>query len=99
MFCYGRAPVFDEAFFGSAFGERVREFSLEHGSLGLRVEVVTRGGERLDTLELTALETGTRLVTRDERLVFLPYAQIAHVDVSPLRDHRVAGFQLLTKSA
>jgi hypothetical protein len=35
-----------------------------------------------------------RLVTRDGRLVLLPYGRIAHVDVSLLRDHRVASFEL-----
>jgi hypothetical protein len=99
MLCYVRASVFDEAFFdGPGFAGRVREFTTEQGTLGFRVEVVTLSGERLDTLNIEADETGVRLATRDDRLVFLPYAQIAHVDVSPLRDHRTVGFQLSTGS-
>jgi hypothetical protein len=91
--------VFDEVFFGSEFPERVQEFSREHGGLGVRVDVVTLSGERLDALEIVAVEAGARLVTREERLVFLPYAQIAHVDVSLLRDHRMAGFEFPPSSA
>jgi hypothetical protein len=86
--------VYDEAFFGREFADRVREFSHEHEGLGVRVEVVTLEGERLDVLEIVAGDTGVRLVTRDDRLVFLPYAHIAHVDVSLLRDHRIASFEL-----
>jgi hypothetical protein len=91
--------VFDSAFFdGPGFAARVREFILKEDTLGARVEVVTLSGERLDTLEIEPTKSGARLITRDDRLVFLPYAQIAHVDVSPLRDHRTAGFQLSTSS-
>ena len=86
--------VFDMAFFGGSFAERVREFSREHDDTHVRLEVVTLTGERLDALNLRAAETGTSLSTRDDRLVFLPYAQIAYVDVAILKDHRVTGFQL-----
>jgi len=86
--------MFDMAFFGGSFAERVREFSREHDDTHVRLEVVTLTGERLDALTLRAAETGTSLSTRDERLVFLPYAQIAYVDVAILKDHRVTGFQL-----
>ena len=86
--------VFDMAFFGGAFAERVREFSRDHDDAHVRLEVVTLSGERLDALELSAVETGIRLSSRDERLVFLPYAQVAFVEVAILKDHRVPGFQL-----
>jgi hypothetical protein len=91
--------VFDRAFFGEEFETRVREFSREHEGLGVRVEIVTLEAERLDVLELHTVDTGVRLVTRDDRLVFLPYASIAHLDVSLLRDHRIAGFELSAPSA
>ena len=87
-------PVFDESFFEKEFAKRAREFSREHGGLGVRLEFVTREGERLDVLEMKSSGDGVRLVTRDERLVFLPYGEIAHVDVSLLRDHRVDSFEL-----
>ena len=86
--------MLDKAFFdGTEFSGRVRDFTVEEGTLGVRVEVVTLNGERLDTLAIETAETEARLITRDDRLVFLPYAQIAHVDVSPLRDHRTTSFR------
>ncbi len=86
--------MFDVAFFGGAFAERVREFSHEHDDAHVRLEVLTLTGERLDAVQLSAVETGATLSTRDERLIFLPYSQIAYVEVAILKDHRVAGFQL-----
>ena len=88
------APVFDAAYFEGAFAERLREYSRDHDDAHLRLEVVTFTGERLDALELRAAETGASLSTRDDRLIFLPYAQIAYVDVAILKDRRVPGFQL-----
>ena len=88
--------MFDIAFFGAAFAERVQEFSRDHGDANVRLEVVTLTGERLDALQIRAVETGTRLSTRDDRLVFLPYPHIAYIDVSILQDHRIPGFQLST---
>ena len=90
--------MFDESFFGKEFAKRAREFSRERGGLGVRVELVTDGGERLDVLEMKASNDGIRLVTRDERLVFLPYAHLAHVDVALLRDHRIEAFELSASS-
>ena len=86
--------MFDVAFFGGSFAERVREFSRDHDDAEVRLEIVTLNGERLDAVELRAIDTGTSLSTRDERLVFLPYSQIAYVDVGILEDRRVAGFRL-----
>jgi len=82
------------AFFSGPFAERVRAFSHNYNDANVRLEVVTLTGERLDTLQLSAVESGTRLSTRDERLVFVPYAHIAHLDVAILKDHRIAGFEL-----
>jgi hypothetical protein len=50
-------------------------------------------------LEIGAADSGLRLVTRDDRLVFVPYANIAHLDVSLLRDHRITSFDLASMSA
>lgn len=86
--------MFDKAFFEREFAENAREFSRERGGLGVRVEVVTRAGDRIDALEIDATDSGVRIVTRDERLVLLPYKEVAHVDVSLLRDHRVESFEL-----
>ena len=66
--------MFDaDFFFGRGFLERVQEFHLEHEHGSLRVEIVTVTGERIDTLQLKAVENGARLYTREDRLVFLPY--------------------------
>jgi hypothetical protein len=86
--------VFDMAYFGGAFAERVREFTQDHNNAHVRLELVTLNGERLDALQLRADEKGTSISTRDDRLVFLPYSLIAYVDVAILRDHRIPGFQL-----
>ena len=86
--------MFDMGFFSGAFAERVREFSHAHNDASVRLEVVTLTGERLDALQLSAVETGARLSTRDDRLVFLPYTHIAYLDVAILKDHRIEGFQL-----
>jgi hypothetical protein len=90
--------VFDETFFGKDFAKRAGAFSREHGGLGVRVEFVTRSGERLDVLTIKATKDGATMITRDDRMVFLPYAQIAHVDVALLRDHRIAAFEFPTDS-
>jgi len=90
--------MFDETFFGKDFTKRAGKFSREHGGLGVRVEFVTRDGARLDVLTIEATNDGARLITRDDRMVFLPYGQIAHVDVSLLRDHRIAAFEFPTSS-
>jgi hypothetical protein len=92
------APVFDMAFFGMAFAERVQEFSRDHEGANVRLEIVTLTGERLDALEIRVLENGTRVYTRDDRLVFLPYPHIGYIDVSILQDHRIPGFRLSTGS-
>jgi hypothetical protein len=90
--------VFDMAFFGGAFAERVRSFSHEHDDAHVRLEVVTPNGERHDALQLTAVETGATVVTRDSRLLFVPYSRIAYVEVAILQDHRIPGFELLLGS-
>ena len=86
--------MFDAAYFSGAFADRVREFSQNHDGAHLRLHVVILSGERLDALELRASKTGASLSTRDDRLLFLPYEQIAYVDVAILTDRRVPGFQL-----
>lgn len=97
--------MFDADFFGSGFIEAMQAFSRDHrrdhgdhGDATLRVEVVTVTGERLDTMHFTAVATGARLSTRDDRMIFLPYSHIAFIDVSVLQDHRIAGFRLPTSS-
>jgi hypothetical protein len=91
--------MFDQAFFDGEFAETALEFVREHEGLGIAVEFVTSTGQHLDVLEVLTSDEGVRLVTREEWLVFLPYQQIAHVNVSPLKDHRMASFQVETSVA
>jgi len=87
--------VFDQAFFLGEFAEKTREFLQAHGEVNSTVEFATRGGVSLDVVELRDIgRSGMTLVTRSERLVFLPYAQLAYVEITVQRDHRIAGFQL-----
>jgi hypothetical protein len=85
--------VFDKEFFAGAFAAKAREILDEDG--GVAVEFVTLGGERIDALAVQSLDDdGMALLTRSERLVFLPYAQVGHVEMSGQRDHRIASFRL-----
>jgi len=86
--------VFDVGYFSGAFADRVREFSTKHDDAHLRLSVVILSGERLDALELRASQSGASLSTRDDRLLFLPYEQIAYLDLAVLTDRRVPGFEL-----
>ena len=49
------------AFLGGSFSERVRAFSQAHQDANVRLEVVTLNGERLDALELSPVESGTKV--------------------------------------
>jgi hypothetical protein len=86
------------AFFGEEFAQMVRTCSREHDDSDVRVEIVTDTGDRLDILRVEAIGSGIRLSTRDDLLVFLPYAHIAHIDISPTTDHRLVGFRLSTSA-
>ena len=90
--------MFDVAYFSGAFADRVQAFRENHDDAHLRLHVVILSGERLDALELTASKAGASLSTRDDRLLFLPYEQIAYVDVAILTDRRVPGFELSVDS-
>lgn len=86
--------MFDSAYFRGTFAERVREFSHENEDARVRVQIVTLDGEQHDALHLRAGDTGGTVLTRDERLVFVPYSNIAYVEVAVLNDLRVPGFEL-----
>jgi hypothetical protein len=90
--------VFDIAYFSGLFAERVREFSHDNGDARVRVQIVTVNGEQHDALHLRAGDTGGTVLTRDARLIFVPYAHIAYVEVEILNDRRIPGFELLVDS-
>ena len=91
--------MFDMSFFSGAFAEGVRTFSRAHDDAGVRLELMTLAGDRLDAAELSATETGIELSTRDDRLVFLPYAQVAYLEIAVLRDHRMPSLRLSVGSS
>lgn len=97
--------MFDASFFlDGRFLDAVHEFGREQrnpdlrGDVALRVELVMRTGDRLDTMQIEAVDTGARLLTRDDRRILAPYEQIAYIDVSVLQDHRLPGFRTSTSS-
>ena len=91
--------MLDRAFFDEEFVQMVHDCSRDHEDSNVLVEVVTDTGERLDILRVDAIESGVRVSTRDDRLVFLPYDHIAHIDVSPTTDQRRVGFRLTATSS
>ena len=90
--------MLDRAFFGKAFAEKVEEFSRDHDGMNVRVDVGTVAGERLETVHIHAAETEAKLSTSDDRVIFMPYSQIAYVSLSVLQDHRIPGFRLSSDS-
>lgn len=87
--------MFDVAYFRGLFAERVREFSHDNENARVRVEIVTADGDRHDALQLRAGADGASILTRNARLVFIPYVRIDYVEVSILNDRRIADFQLV----
>ncbi len=90
--------MFDIAYFRGLFAERVRQFSHDNADARVRVMVVTPDGEQHDALQLRAGEMGGTILTRDARLVFVPYSGIAYVEVATLNDRRIPEFELLVDS-
>jgi hypothetical protein len=87
------------AYFRGLFAERVREFSDDNEAARVRVQFVTPNGEQHDALQLRAGETGGTILTRDVKLIFLPYSRIAYVEVTILNDHRIPAFELLVDTS
>lgn len=87
--------MFDAAYFQGIFAERVREFSREHEDARVRVEIVTPNGERHDAVQFRAAAAGGIILTRETRLVFVPYPRIAYVEVAVLTDRRIPPFELV----
>ena len=43
---------------------------------------------------MTSDDTGLTLYTREDRMIFLPYGVIEHIQVSVAEDRRVQGFEI-----
>ena len=92
------ATVFDRDFFRREFPQKLQRFSEERESVPVRVVFSTVGGRDFDIHRMTFSDTGTMLFTREEKMIFLPYGAIEHIDVTVAQDRRVPGFEIPTDS-
>jgi hypothetical protein len=90
--------MLDREFFMREFSLRVQRFSADHDSLPVKVVVATRAGRDFDIERMTTSNAGVALYTREEKLVFLPYGAIEHIEVSVAQDRRVPGFEIPSES-
>ena len=90
--------MFDRDFFRREFPQTVQAFSDERESVPVRVVVSTVGGRDFDIQRMTSNDTGATLYTREDRMIFLPYGMIEHIQVSVAEDRRVQGFELRAES-
>jgi hypothetical protein len=90
--------VLDREFFMREFALRVQRFSAERESLPVRVVISTTTGRDFDVERITTSNAGIALYTREEKMVFLPYSAIAHVEISVAQDRRVQGFEIPAES-
>ena len=90
--------MFDRDFFRREFPQKLERFSEERDSVPVRVVVSTVSGRDFDIQRLTASDTGTTLFTREDKMIFLPYGVIEHIDVTVAQDRRVPGFEIPTGS-
>ena len=80
------------------FALRVQRFSEERESLPVRVVIATAAGRDFDIQRMTTSNAGIALYTREDKLVFMPYGAIEHIEVSVAQDRRVEGFEIPTES-
>jgi hypothetical protein len=92
------AAVFDRDFFRREFPQKLQRFSEERESVPVRVVISTVSGRDFDIQRLTSSDTGTTLYTREDKMIFLPYGLIEHIDVTVAQDRRVPGFEIPTGS-
>ena len=90
--------VLDRDFFRREFPQKVQGFSDERESVPVRVVVSTVGGRDFDIQRMTSNDTVATLYTREDKMIFLPYSVIEHIQVSVAEDRRVAGFEIRTDS-
>ena len=90
--------MFDRDFFRREFPQRVHRFSEERESVPVRVVISTLGGRDFDVHRMTSSDTGTTLYTREDKMIFLPFGVIEHVEVTVAPDRRVPGFEIPSDS-
>lgn len=93
-----RRGVLDREFFMREFALRVQRFSAEREDLPVRVVISTRAGRDFDVARLTTSNAGIALYTREDKMVFMPYSVIEHIEVSVAQDRRVPGFEIPSES-
>lgn len=90
--------MFDRDFFRREFPQKLQRFSAERESVPVRVVISTVGGRDFDIQRMTSSDTGTTLYTREDKMLFLPYGVIEHIEVSAAQDRRFPGFEIPTDS-
>ena len=90
--------VLDREFFMREFALRVQRFSMERDSLPVRVVISTTTGRDFDIERIATSNAGIALYTREDKMIFLPYSVIEHIQVSVAEDRRVPGFEIRTDS-
>jgi hypothetical protein len=90
--------MLDREFFMREFALRVQRFSAERESLPVRVVISTKAGRDFDIERMTTSNAGLALYTREDKLVFMPYGAIEHIEVSVAPDRRVPGFEIPSES-
>ena len=90
--------MFDRDFFRREFPQKLQRLSDERESSPLRVVISTVGGRDFDIQRMTSSDTGTTLYTREDKIIFLPYGAIEHIEISVAQDRRVAAFEIPTDS-
>ena len=86
--------MLDRDFFQREFPRKVRAFSDERESVPVRVVISTVAGRDFDIQRMTSDDSGITLYTREDRMIFLPYGVIEHIQVSVAEDRRVQGFEI-----
>ena len=90
--------MLDREFFMREFALRVQRFSEERESLPVRVVISTTAGRDFDIHRMTTSNAGIALYTREDKMIFLPYSVIEHIEVSVAQDRRMTGFEIPTES-
>ncbi len=90
--------MLDREFFMREFALRVQRFSEERESLPVRVVLSTASGRDFDVQRMTTSNAGISLYTREDKLVFMPYNVIEHIEIAVAQDRRVHGFEIPSES-
>ena len=85
--------MLDREFFMREFAFRIQRFSVER-DLPVRVVISPTTGRDFDIERITTSNAGVALYAREDKMVFLPYSAIEHVEVAVAQDRRLQGFEI-----